>query len=369
MGSNLKPGDEVVVRAGTYAESVNITKDGSAAGYITLRAEVEGTAVIRPPSGSGNAISVNANYVTVQGFDVQGASADGLEGTGVHHVRVINNTFHGNGESGIQFNGSEFLHIEGNETWGNATSGWFSGISIYQNRNVSGDTTTTGFRTVIKNNVSHDNVTKSGAHTDGNGIIIDDFQSTQTSGHPSYTYPTLVEGNLVYENGGKGIQVTWSDYVTVRNNTAWHNNQDTANTGTWRGELSNAQSSNNTWVNNIAVADPSVDGDNTAIDNTSYGGYRNQNVTWANNLTFNGTPGQASVKTDGGNNAPTAAGGNKLGLDPQFVKAGSDFHLQADSPALDAGSAAHGLAATDLDGDDRTAGAVDLGAYEAGSGA
>ena len=51
--------------------------------------------------------------------------------------------------------------------------------------------------------------------------------------------------------------MTWSDYVTVRNNTAWHNNQDLLNTGTWRGELSNAQSSNNTWVNNIAVADPS----------------------------------------------------------------------------------------------------------------
>ncbi|MGO7536933.1 right-handed parallel beta-helix repeat-containing protein, partial [Rhizobium leguminosarum] len=84
-----------------------------------------------------------------------------------------------------------------------------------------------------------------------------DFQSTQASGHPNYTFKTLVENNLVYENGGKGIQVTWSDSVTVKNNTAYHNNQDPANSGTWRGELSNSASSNNTWVNNIAVADPS----------------------------------------------------------------------------------------------------------------
>ncbi|MBY5720320.1 DUF1565 domain-containing protein, partial [Rhizobium leguminosarum] len=46
MAANLKPGDEVVVRAGVYNESVSMTKDGSAAGYITLRSEVPGGAVI-----------------------------------------------------------------------------------------------------------------------------------------------------------------------------------------------------------------------------------------------------------------------------------------------------------------------------------
>ncbi|NEI38603.1 RTX toxin, partial [Rhizobium leguminosarum] len=46
MAADLKPGDEVVVRAGVYNESVNMYKDGSAAGYITLRSEVPGGAVI-----------------------------------------------------------------------------------------------------------------------------------------------------------------------------------------------------------------------------------------------------------------------------------------------------------------------------------
>ncbi|MBY5721666.1 DUF1565 domain-containing protein, partial [Rhizobium leguminosarum] len=46
MSANLRPGDEVVVRAGVYNESVSMTKDGSAAGYITLRSEVPGGAVI-----------------------------------------------------------------------------------------------------------------------------------------------------------------------------------------------------------------------------------------------------------------------------------------------------------------------------------
>ncbi|WP_245495490.1 DUF1565 domain-containing protein, partial [Rhizobium ruizarguesonis] len=32
MAANLKPGDEVVVKPGTYNESINFDKDGSAAG-------------------------------------------------------------------------------------------------------------------------------------------------------------------------------------------------------------------------------------------------------------------------------------------------------------------------------------------------
>ena len=368
MSSNLKPGDEVVVKPGTYNEAIDITKSGSAAGDITLRSEVPGAALIRPPAGSYNAISVNANYVTIDGFDIKGGPGDGIEANNVHHVSVLNNKVHDAGESGIQFNGADFVTVEGNETYHNASSGWFSGISIYENRNITGDTSTTGYRNIIRNNISHDNVTKSGEHTDGNGIIIDDFQSTQSSGHPNYTFKTLVDNNLVYGNGGKGIQVTWSDSVTVSNNTAYHNNQDPLNTGTWRGELSNSASSNNTWVNNIAVADPSVNKNNTAIDNTSTNGYVNSNVVWANNTTYNGTAGQASVKTDGGNAMPSTANGNQLGVDPKFVNAANgDFHLSSGSTAIDHGTNKYGVGSVDLDGDHRVVGTVDMGAYESGS--
>ncbi|MBX4941018.1 M10 family metallopeptidase C-terminal domain-containing protein [Rhizobium binae] len=368
MAADLKPGDEVVVRAGVYNESVNMYKDGSAAGYITLRSEVPGGAVIHSASGGANGINITANYVAVQGFEVYGSDSHGIVGDGVHHVKIANNVSHDNGASGIAFAGSDFITIEGNETYKNASAGWFSGISLYQNRNITGAPDDGSFRNIIRNNISHDNVTKTGAHTDGNGIIIDDFQSTQTSGHPNYTFKTLVDNNLVYENGSKGIQVTWSDSVTVKNNTAYHNNQDPLNDGTWRGELSNAQSSNNTWVNNVAVADPSINKNNTAVDNTSYGGYTNKNIVWANNITYNGTAGQASVKTDGGNAMPSSADGNKLGVDPHFAGASSgDFHLASGSAAIDSGTAKYGVDSVDLDGDARVVGTVDMGAYESGS--
>ncbi len=352
LEASLKPGDTIMVAPGTYNEAININTGGSAAGNITLESTVPGGALIRPPAGSFNAVSINANYVTIDGFDVKGGSGAGIAGTGVAHVSVLNNIAHDSGQSGISFVHSDFETIEGNTTYNNASTGYYSGISVWENQNVTGDTTTTGYRTIIANNTSYDNVTKAGAHSDGNGIIIDDFQSTQNSSLPAYNYPTLVQGNLVYGNGGKGIQVYDSDNVTVANNTAYHNNQDTANTGTWRGEISNSGGNNNTFVNNIAVADPTVNPNNTAISNTSDNG-ANKNVVWADNITYNGSSGQASVNNDGGNSVPTVANGNMLGVDPKFVQSGVDFHLQGSSPALNAGASGYGLA---------TSGAVNIGA-------
>lgn len=368
VNAGLQPGDEVIVKPGTYNESVYVGANGSAAGDITIRSEVPGEAEVIPPSGGSNGFTIEGNYITVDGFNVHGSDSHGIVAQNNHHVTISNNISHDNGASGVAGAWGDFYTIEGNTTYDNASSGWYSGISLYQNRNITGDNSTDGFRNIIRNNTSYDNVTENGTHTDGNGIIIDDFQSTQTDGFPNYTFETLVENNLVYQNGGKGVQVTWSDGVTVRGNTAYHNNQDLQNTGTWRGEISNAQSSDNTYVNNIAVADPSVNSDNTALDNTSYGGYSNDNVVWENNLTYDGT-GQASVRTDGGNAMPTEADGNLLGVAPQFVDAsGGDFSLTEGSPAIDAGTNGFGLANVDLEGTDRTVGTVDMGALEQGSG-
>ena len=177
-------------------------------------------------------------------------------------------------------------------------------------------------------------------------------------------FPSLVENNLVYGNGGKGIQVDWTDYATIRNNTAYHNNVDPLSTGTWHGELSNMNASHNTWVNNIAVADPTITGYNTAIDNTSHSGYINSDNIWNNNLTFNGTAGEVSIRNAGGNATLTVQDGNLLGVDP-LLRPGQGFRIHPDSPAIDMGTRAHGNVSYDLFGNPR-AGALDIGAHEAG---
>ena len=80
MKANLKPGDEVVVRSGTYKELVTINEDGAAGRYITLRSEVPGGAKIDVPDGKSYGIHVTGNYVKVEGFEVYGSTRSGIIG-------------------------------------------------------------------------------------------------------------------------------------------------------------------------------------------------------------------------------------------------------------------------------------------------
>ena len=318
MKANLKPGDEVVVRSGTYKESIDVNKDGSAAGHITLRSEVPGGAKIDVPGGKLYGIHVTGNYVKIDGFDISGSTRSGIIGTRVHHVEVTDNISHDNKSGGIYFNRSDFITVQGNVVYNNASSQVISGISIHLAQNITGSSSTKGFRIIVKDNVAYNNVTKSAAHTDGNGIIIDDFKAIKDNakGLSPYKFATLVEGNITYGNGSSGISVFSSDYVTVRSNIAYHNNVDLKSPGNWRGEIQNTNSSHTTWIDNIAVTNLNIHRDNTAIANVSITG-KNSDVTWKDNLTFNGNPGADSIRTSNGNSVPSGSN-NDLGKNPNL---------------------------------------------------
>ena len=333
----MGPGVEVVVRAGTYAESLTVSKSGSAAAWAVLRAEPG--AIIDTPrktTQTWNGIRVDgANYVKISGFEIKNAQGDGISIEGSHHVEATGNHCHDNGESGIQADYSEFLRIEGNITHDNATSGYFSGISVYQCRKIApasdrvpleGD-----FTTIVRNNISYDNVTKGGQHSDGNGIIIDDFRSTQNSSFPPYLLPTLVENNLTHGNGGKGIQVTWSDNVTLRRNTSVKNNVDAANDGTWRGDTSISESQGCSVIDCITVAARGSGplANNRALGDTTQDSRMNK-TTFKGNIAWDpaGTP---SLQNDGGNPAGSSYGSTAiLWANPDL---GSDFLPRAAAAA------------------------------------
>lgn len=345
---DLGANDRIIVMPGTYNEAVQVKAGGDATGNLVLVSQTPQGAKIKSPAGAAPAINIQKNYVTIDGFDVSGlGTGHGIEATfidgntalnGPHHLTVINNVCHDNGGSGIGLAYGDYYLIENNICYGNCATNTYqgSGISVYEPRAVVG---TDDLRIVIRGNTSYGNIFLAPTppdHSDANGIIIDDFRGTQQKSSPGpYTYKTLVENNLCYSNGGKGIQVYLSDNVTVKNNTCAFNNRDLKNPGTWRGELSNVQGSGNTWINNIGVADPKINPNNTAVLDACYSGYVNAGVVWTNNLTFNGTVGKASITQSGSNFAPLS---NKVGIDPLFVSA-TDFHLQAASPAKGLGAA------------------------------
>jgi Protein of unknown function (DUF1565) len=379
----------VVVMPGTYDEQVVINKGGNRTGYFTLRSYTPRRALIRSPASTYSAINIVKDFATVDGFDVKaGGGGHGIEATfldgdsrnrGPHHIRIVNNVCHDNPGSGIGVAYGDFYTIEGNQCYNNCHTNDYqgSGISIYAARAVSDRSS--GFRIFVCRNICSRNeiISLGGSskspHSDGNGIIIDDFHNSQLR-HPAgvYAFKTLVENNLLHCNGGKGIQIFLSDNVLIRNNTSYHNNRDSLISGSWRGELSNITSSNNIWINNIAVADTSSDHRNTAICVQTESKEGNRNVVWRNNLTFNGRQGDESifVEKDHLNSIEGRNFNNLLGIDPIFVRGDdnllhADFHIQLNSPAADAGTDAFGVAKNDLDGRMRVSGSqIDIGAYE-----
>jgi hypothetical protein len=243
-----------------------------------------------------------------------------------------------------------------------------SGISIWEphmkEENVG------GYNITIRNNVVYHNwataiVASVGFPSDGNGIIIDDFKNSQTDGEP-YLYKTLVENNLVFNNGGAGIHVFLSDNVTVRNNTVWYNNWN-LNKYANSAQINNVGGSNNEFYNNIAVVAPAHSSKTAAMackgDEGGITKYNNNILCggWTRFDTWNST----TTLTSGTNS------GNVTSADvgyPQFENPtssqGFDFRLRSSSPVIDVGYGAN-AAAADLDGVRRPVGAaVDPGCYE-----
>lgn len=311
MNVNLKAGDEVIVGPGTYSEGrIYFDEGGSAGNPVTLRSEVPGGAKI-VANDKNPGILVATNHVRIEGFDVSSSGKSGITGTGVHHVEVIGNVVHDNAGNGIYFGKADFVTVEGNVVFDNAARGPSSGIHLKGAHEISSDDN--GFRMIVRGNVAYDNITKFGATTDGNGISIDDFRNTQLDGRSGYTAKTLVEGNITYGNYGDGVQIAWSDYVTIRDNVSMWNNAHHDKSGAWSSEFVNMGSSNNRYDGNIAIGTD----ENPAIGNVSFSGEdSNTNVTWYDNVTWDGRPGKDSVYSNNGNSVPKASDGNLLGYNP-----------------------------------------------------
>ena len=372
--TKVTPGDTVLVGNGTYREKVIITRSGTPDNYIVLKSINRwGAKVEIAETGKTDGIKIAANYVTVDGFEIYDPNL-GPERHGNcitvwenHHVNILNNKVHDCGGAGIQVGRFDYVLIENNVAYGNAkyNPNQSSGIGLFQARAVDN---LPGYHIIVRNNRSYDNINivlssnNNIGTTDGNGIIVDNFENEGADAGP-YPHRTLIENNLSYNNGGKGVHLFKSDYVDVFNNTSFHNNTDTRNTGTWRAELSLVYSKDTVWRNNIGVANP---GDGVLAWNRAILIARSEDMIWENNISYNGSAGDISVNFSGTSVGESDLANNLLGVNPMFNNAANgDFTLQSNSPAIDAGSDQI-VSFGDIDYKAREAGKVDIGAFEWG---
>ena len=407
---------------------VTINKAGNATdGYITLKNYPNHTPKIIFDGQGGIKLGANANYVIVEGFEVEGPSqsinytqaimnrrnritlneGQGIKnnnlsyfsGKGIwggyddhHHIIIRNNIVHDTPGSGIRFNDSDYITIENNivynTTWW--TSSASSAIVFAETIAITDEENTTDIKMIMRGNTVYNNwnripfymasfpdngqppSAKYGAADyatilDGQGLYATRSHSpSDTNPRPGYLGTFLFENNLCVNNGKNGINFDRSNYSSaiIRNNTIYFNGvheiiQDfSVNTeGNPRhggqkvaGIIANFVY-NVTVANNIVVTRytdysalklNNVDDPFTVDDPNTVGIVENANdgtKIATNNIFLNGTVAYP------GNQVPA----NQIDVDPLFVNAPdvvngpidmstTDFSLQQNSPAINAGS-------------------------------
>jgi parallel beta-helix repeat protein len=359
----LQPGDTLHILSGVYYEGVAVTVSGTEQQPIIITGDGPTRPVVK---NLEDAFSISGSYIQLLNVEaISLGEGSGIAiGKGNHHVRIAGDVGHDSGCGGIAAQQTDYITIEDNVVYGNAQRSPYqcSGISIYQAKAIDQKP---GFHNIIRRNISYanmnlvvdDRITHSGGKTtDGNGIIIDDFRNTQgATGNGPYAPGTLVENNLAFDNGGRGINVFLSDNVLVRNNTAYFNLKDKNLIGPRNAEISVTNASKVTVVNNIAIA---RDKKSFALmDSTSNGD------AWDWNLTFGGGRYYAE------HGDARWGGHNMFDVDPKLHAASTDpttadFHPRPESPVIAAG-APEGAPSDDLDGHPRAKDQPPtIGAYE-----
>ena len=389
--TELQPGDTLAIADGVYSEGNLALEDldGTAEAPTVIRSINRWGAKIEGTEASGIIFRVaSSEHVVLDGLEVyhvgrstQTNTASGISTPNSSYVTVRNCYVHDCGCGGINGGGGDYYLFERNVARRNARFSPFncSGINVFQPVQLDEEP---GFHIVIRDNVSFGNecrlpFTPLGftTPTDGNGIILDDFLQTQSfdaGGNPNdpYLAATLIENNLVFDNGGSGIKAFEVDNIVVRNNTSYHNNHVLEEFTPSTAEIAFQSMEGDVIVeNNIAVK---RFGDNSQAYSFDRKG-NDYSFTTTRNIAVGGfREGAPNVQQDGNiivsedRQSFVAFAGARDTVET-FTSVDDFkqyFGLREGSPAIDYG-VAENAPATDLNGAERPQGAgYDLGAYE-----
>lgn len=248
---NLEPGDTLTLLDGTYtiadeADNYNGVAYVRRTGYQRLDGWTNLVTTIRPQTPGnvtiiGN-LEITGSFITLENLKIYGSEQNiepALLILDSHHISILNNEIAYAGGGGIATGHCDTLRIVGNQVHHNCLRNpqQHSGISVYQPI-AQPDPENRYWSIEIRRNTCYDNVCWTPGqlgHTDGNGIILDDYYYTQPLYLQDYhramigtaeVYPkrTLIEGNMCNYNGGAGIRSYLGWQVTIKNNTLIGNN-------------------------------------------------------------------------------------------------------------------------------------------------
>lgn len=356
-------GDTVFIHGGTYYESYLEPNSGTSNAWLVIT-NVPGEEVIINGGGSSaqnySGFYINGkSFIKINGLRITEYFDIGIDMRECGSIIISNCELDHNGSAGVALNyaiDETKIVVEDcishHNGWG---IGWASGIHL----NNKGHATIEPH--IIRRNICYNNYDGSDYHTDGNGIMFD------VAGGGS----CLIENNICFNNGGSGINVLDGNAIVVNNTlyrNGWDTNQDWLHE-IYLGELESGNVTNIIVQNNIIYAREDVPIIDININNPN-------SITFDNNLCWSDI-GAAGVTI------PSGVGINIIDH-PYFIDSPADndlisifnapfidmiysdydFHLQQNSPAIDAGIS-NNAPIEDIENNPRPYGnGYDIGAYE-----
>jgi parallel beta-helix repeat protein len=361
----LSAGDTLLVRAGVYAETFyQVVPNG-----VTLRSEVQYGAILRPPQASQYsfifALGPSASNITIDGFVLDGVNQtqpinhiwimDGSHDITIKNCDIKNGIDDGSSSSsqGISTDHNvntvtisrTKIHDIGGLGAGNATGAyafyWHADNSLFEGNevyNISGYSIhmyNPGAGEISSNNIFRNNI----FHDNGDGVLLG------SGGNNNLFY-----NNILYRNGFLGGSPAGHGHAALQ--VAGYGGQDSIGNKL----MNNTFYGNAYGAINLGVNSPAT---NTVVQN---------NILLQNGSDVIGR--QNDINTTADHNFCQGVGCSVYtsNFGAVFVNApGGDFHLQSNSPAIDAGLNLQTIFSTDISGAARGTGSGwDVGAYEFG---
>ena len=352
----LNPGDTLIVKAGTYNETIpDIIPSGTAGSPTIVKSEIPLRAIIQPnssqprPTGAGIILigfGSSRSYITIDGFIVDGSN---LSGSVVgFEVRGFENS-----SDHIVISNNEVLNLRGVDNPSNSVGiifGFLVSNSIARGNHV---------HNIGDNDVPSQHFFSYCMYmsSNGPGNIVENNHYHHCSGYTLHGYNARpddsigMSGNTIRNNyfHDSGPVIVGCNDSRGTGNQVYNNVFSRLGTNGYPDEQNALRmcGHGNVAYNNTIVG---TGYNGSCIMLNSNNAIVRNNICWQNN--------SDSVINNGAGNAIS---NNLLGTNPLFVNAaGDDFHLQSGSPAIDAGVVMPGLS---FNGS-----APDLGAFEMGTG-
>lgn len=199
----LEPGDTLTILAGSYNESIHMTRSGTEDNKIRIQGQSFTNTFLDGRNGNLDLFFVdNANHIIISNITFARGNRAGVRLSHSDYVRLTDCIFANNGRWGVFTDFSDNTTIENSEAYGSEDE---HGIYISNSSDNA----------VIRNNRVYDNY--------ASGIQIN---ADPSMGGDGISSNCLIENNVIYENGlagGAAINLASVRNSTIQNNMIYHN--------------------------------------------------------------------------------------------------------------------------------------------------